>query len=124
MDKIRSGDDVIVLAGRDKGKRGTVLKRIDEVMTLLPRAQKQAHERIIGGRRVDNAEKILSLYEPDVHVIIRGKAGADVRVRIPRLRGWISAQTRRRPGRQRRLRPWQRLRIGGATCRHTGRPRR
>jgi len=30
MDKIRSGDDVIVLAGRDKGKRGTVLRRVDE----------------------------------------------------------------------------------------------
>jgi hypothetical protein len=55
-----------------------VLQRIDGVMTLLPRAQKQAHERIIGGRLVDNSEKILSLYEPDVHVIVRGKAGADV----------------------------------------------
>lgn len=26
MNKIKKGDDVIVLAGRDKGKRGTVLK--------------------------------------------------------------------------------------------------
>lgn len=26
MNKIRKGDDVVVLAGRDKGKRGTVLK--------------------------------------------------------------------------------------------------
>ena len=38
----------------------------------------QAHERIIGGRRVANADKILSLYEPDMHVIVRGKAGAEV----------------------------------------------
>jgi large subunit ribosomal protein L24 len=29
MEKIRKGDDVIVIAGRDKGKRGTVLRRID-----------------------------------------------------------------------------------------------
>jgi large subunit ribosomal protein L24 len=29
MDKIRKGDDVIVTAGRDKGKRGTVLRRLD-----------------------------------------------------------------------------------------------
>ena len=29
MNKIRKGDDVIVTAGRDKGKRGTVLRRID-----------------------------------------------------------------------------------------------
>jgi len=30
MDKIRKGDEVIVIAGRDKGKRGTVLSRVDE----------------------------------------------------------------------------------------------
>ena len=30
MNKIRKGDEVIVLAGRDKGKRGTVTQRVDE----------------------------------------------------------------------------------------------
>lgn len=29
MDKIRKGDEVIVIAGRDKGKRGTVVRRVD-----------------------------------------------------------------------------------------------
>ena len=29
MNKIRKGDEVIVLAGRDKGKRGKVLARVD-----------------------------------------------------------------------------------------------
>jgi large subunit ribosomal protein L24 len=29
MQKIRKGDEVVVLAGRDKGKRGTVTRRID-----------------------------------------------------------------------------------------------
>jgi large subunit ribosomal protein L24 len=29
MEKIRKGDDVIVTAGRDKGKRGTVLRIVD-----------------------------------------------------------------------------------------------
>ena len=55
-----------------------ILRRLDRVLELLPRAQKQAHERIIGARPVANAEKILSLYEPDVRVIVRGKAGAEV----------------------------------------------
>ncbi len=55
-----------------------VLRRIDGVLELLPRARKQAHERIIGGRPVANAEKILSLYDPDVRVMVRGKAGAEV----------------------------------------------
>ena len=30
MEKIRKGDDVIVTTGRDKGKRGTVLRRVDD----------------------------------------------------------------------------------------------
>ncbi len=30
MERIRKGDEVVVIAGRDKGKRGTVLARIDE----------------------------------------------------------------------------------------------
>jgi large subunit ribosomal protein L24 len=30
MERIRKGDEVVVIAGRDKGKRGTVLRRVDE----------------------------------------------------------------------------------------------
>lgn len=55
-----------------------VLRRIDEVLELLPKAVKQAHERIIGERPVANANKMLSLYDQDVRVIVRGKAGAEV----------------------------------------------
>jgi len=55
-----------------------ILRRIDGVLELLPRARKQAHERIIGARPVANAQKILSLYDPEVRVIVRGKAGAEV----------------------------------------------
>ena len=29
MERIRKGDDVIVIAGKDKGKRGTVLRVVD-----------------------------------------------------------------------------------------------
>ncbi len=29
MDRIRKGDEVVVIAGRDKGKRGIVLARVD-----------------------------------------------------------------------------------------------
>ena len=29
MDKIKKGDEVIVITGKDKGKRGTVLRRVD-----------------------------------------------------------------------------------------------
>lgn len=55
-----------------------IIKRLDNVEANLPVALKQAHERIIGERPVANEDKILSLYEPDVHVVVRGKAGREV----------------------------------------------
>jgi len=55
-----------------------VLDRIEGIAAQMPAAIKQAHERIIGERTVANADKILSLYEDDIHVIVRGKAGAEV----------------------------------------------
>ena len=35
MDKIRKGDEVVVIAGRDKGKRGVVLSRVDETHLVV-----------------------------------------------------------------------------------------
>ena len=35
MNKIRKGDQVIVLTGRDKGKHGAVLQRVDEERILV-----------------------------------------------------------------------------------------
>ena len=35
MNKIRKGDDVIITVGRDKGKRGTVLRRIDDDQLIV-----------------------------------------------------------------------------------------
>jgi large subunit ribosomal protein L24 len=35
MERIRKGDDVIVIAGRDKGKRGTVLRRVDAAHVVV-----------------------------------------------------------------------------------------
>jgi large subunit ribosomal protein L24 len=35
MNKIRKGDPVIVLTGRDKGKRGTVSRRVDDDYLLV-----------------------------------------------------------------------------------------
>ena len=55
-----------------------VLKRLESILEALPLAVKQAHERIIGERQVANNEKLLSLFEPDIHVIVRGKAGEEV----------------------------------------------
>ena len=61
-----------------EGQVRQILKRLDGVVEQMPRAIRQAHERIIGERKVKNADKILSLYEREIHVIVRGKADAEV----------------------------------------------
>ena len=55
-----------------------VLKRMDQVLEQLPQARRQARQRILEEKPVAHEEKILSLYEPDVQVIVRGKAAAHV----------------------------------------------
>lgn len=35
MQKIKKGDDVIVITGKDKGKRGTVLRVVDESRVIV-----------------------------------------------------------------------------------------
>ncbi len=55
-----------------------VIGRIDHVLEQLPQAIKQAHERLIGERKILSSDKILSLYDKDAQVIVRGKAGNEV----------------------------------------------
>ena len=55
-----------------------VICRIDSILEQLPAAIKQAHERIIGERLVSTKDKILSLYDKDAHVIVRGKMGSEI----------------------------------------------
>lgn len=46
MNKIKKGDDVIVITGRDKGKRGTVLRLVGDRHVLVEGANKvKKHER-------------------------------------------------------------------------------
>jgi large subunit ribosomal protein L24 len=46
MKKIRKGDDVVVMTGRDRGKRGTVLRVVDEDHVLVEGANRvKKHQR-------------------------------------------------------------------------------
>ena len=48
MQKIRKGDDVVVTTGRDKGKRGTVLKIVDAEHVVVEGANRvKKHQRPI-----------------------------------------------------------------------------
>ncbi|MCK6407352.1 MAG: 50S ribosomal protein L24 [Rhodocyclaceae bacterium] len=52
MDKIKKGDEVVVITGKDKGKRGTVLRRLDAehvVVEGVNRAKKHVKPNPIKG---------------------------------------------------------------------------
>ena len=52
MEKIRKGDDVVVTTGKDKGKRGTVVRRVDTdhvVVEGVNRAKKHVKPNPIKG---------------------------------------------------------------------------
>jgi hypothetical protein len=55
-----------------------VLQRLDNVLEQLPAARQQAWQRIIDEEPVANEDKILSLYESAIRVVVRHKAGAEV----------------------------------------------
>lgn len=61
-----------------EGQARVIIQRLNNVLEQLPAAIKQAHERIIGERPVANEDKIFSLYDDELQVIVRGKAGAEV----------------------------------------------
>lgn len=52
MDKIRKGDEVVVIAGKDKGRRGTVVRRVDSehvVVEGVNRAKKHVKPNPVRG---------------------------------------------------------------------------
>lgn len=60
-----------------KAEADQIIKRLDNVLYKLPKALKQANDRIISDRLTDSQEKILSLYDDSTSVIVRGKDGAE-----------------------------------------------
>ena len=61
-----------------KNETAVVLNRIKNVLDQVPAVVKLANDRIISGKLAKQNEKILSLYEKNVHVIKRGKAQGDI----------------------------------------------
>jgi hypothetical protein len=56
-----------------------VLGAVDKLLSNLQVAEKQAVERILKAEQTPNDEKLLSLYEEDMRVIHRGKAGKSIK---------------------------------------------
>ena len=71
MNKIRKGDQVIVLTGRDKGKRGTVSQRVDEdriVVDGVNVVKKHVKPNPMKGTTGGVVEKTMSIHQSNVAI--------------------------------------------------------
>jgi len=69
MNKIRKGDDVIVITGKDKGKRGTVLIRVDDerlVVEGINRVKKHTKPNPMKGQPGGIVEKEMPIHISNV----------------------------------------------------------
>jgi large subunit ribosomal protein L24 len=79
MNKIRTGDEVIVIAGRDKDKRGKVLSRTDEqhvVVEGVNIVKKHAKPNPMKGVTGGIVEKTMPIHQSNVAIFnaVTGKA--------------------------------------------------
>lgn len=80
MEKIRKGDDVLVIAGRDKGKRGTVLQRLDAerlVVEGVNRVKKHARPNPMKGLSGGIVEKEMPIHLSNVALFNPGTQKGD-----------------------------------------------
>lgn len=61
-----------------EGEANCIMKRLEKMVMLLPEAVEQANTRIISGGKVENEDKLISVYHEHINVIKRGKAGGQV----------------------------------------------
>ena len=69
MDKIRKGDEIVVIAGKDKGKRGTVTSRVDAehvVVEGINRAKKHVKPNPVKGVAGGVVDKDMPLHVSNV----------------------------------------------------------
>ena len=80
MNKIRKGDQVIVLTGRDKGKRGAVLQRVDEdriVVEGVNVVKKHVKPNPMKGTTGGVVDKTLSIHQSNVAIFNAATGKAD-----------------------------------------------
>ncbi len=80
MNKIRKGDQVIVLTGRDKGKRGTVTQRVDDeriVVEGVNIVKKHVKPNPMKGTTGGVVEKSMSIHQSNVAIYNAATGKAD-----------------------------------------------
>ena len=87
MNKIRKGDEVIVLTGRDKGKRGTVAARVDDAHLLIDGVnvvKKHVRPNPLKGTTGGIVDKTMPIHQSNVAIFNAATGKAD-RVGIKQL---------------------------------------
>ena len=80
MNKIRKGDQVIILTGRDKGKRGAVLQRVDEARIVVEGVnvvKKHVKPNPMKGSTGGVVDKTLSIHQSNVAIFNSATGKAD-----------------------------------------------
>ena len=80
MNKIRKGDDVIVLTGRDKGKRGKVTSRKDDshlVVEGVNIVKKHTKPNPMKGEAGGIVEKTMAIHQSNVAIFNAASGKAD-----------------------------------------------
>ncbi|WP_310388160.1 50S ribosomal protein L24 [Roseateles sp.] len=80
MNKIRKGDEVIVLTGRDKGKRGAVAQRIDEdhiVVDGVNMVKKHVKPNPMKGTTGGVVDKTMPIHQSNVAIFNAASGKAD-----------------------------------------------
>ena len=80
MEKIRKGDEVIVITGKDKGKRGTVLRRVDAehvVVEGVNRAKKHVRPNPVKGVQGGIVDKDMPIHISNVALFNASTKKAD-----------------------------------------------
>ena len=80
MNKIRKGDQVIVLTGRDKGKRGTVASRVDDSHLIVDGVnvvKKHVKPNPMKGATGGIVDKTMPIHQSNVAIYNAATAKAD-----------------------------------------------
>ena len=80
MNKIRKGDEIIVITGRDKGKRGTIAQRVDDSHVLVDginQVKKHTKPNPLKGTTGGIVEKNMPIHQSNVAIFNATSGKAD-----------------------------------------------
>ena len=80
MKKIRTGDEIIVITGRDKGKRGTITQRVDDSHVMVDGinlVKKHTKPNPLKGTTGGIVEKSMPIHQSNVAIFNAASGKAD-----------------------------------------------